>query len=247
MGIESATTIAELNAAWPLGTDMKSEGDNHIRLIKEVLQSDAVRKDGSSVISGTLTVSNPGGSLRLNNSDLGANLANWSLDVSQATPGMFQITPRDNAGGALSGGGGFQITRNTSGAVDYLCQGSQLSAVAPTANSLIWRARGDQRYTLASSSTRYKDEQQAGTPDAEVEDFDPKYWIWGGELEEDDPRRGKVGFGLIAEEVLAVFPAAVVKTPEGVVEGLNPLALIGLLVCELQAVKARLNELEGRG
>lgn len=41
MPVEVATSIATLNPAWPLGTDEKEEGDNHIRLIKSVLQSDA--------------------------------------------------------------------------------------------------------------------------------------------------------------------------------------------------------------
>jgi hypothetical protein len=40
MAIESTTTIAGLNALWPLGTDSKSEGDDHIRIIKSVLVAD---------------------------------------------------------------------------------------------------------------------------------------------------------------------------------------------------------------
>jgi hypothetical protein len=39
MAVESATTLAGLNPAWPLGTDLKSEGDDHIRLIKSLLKS----------------------------------------------------------------------------------------------------------------------------------------------------------------------------------------------------------------
>jgi hypothetical protein len=38
MGVETSTTISGLNATWPLGSDPKSEGDNHIRMIKDVLQ-----------------------------------------------------------------------------------------------------------------------------------------------------------------------------------------------------------------
>jgi hypothetical protein len=38
MGIEASDTIAGLNENWPLGSDPKSEGDNHIRLIKHVLK-----------------------------------------------------------------------------------------------------------------------------------------------------------------------------------------------------------------
>ena len=39
MGLEAANNIGELNPAWPLGSDPKSEGDNHIRLIKSILQA----------------------------------------------------------------------------------------------------------------------------------------------------------------------------------------------------------------
>lgn len=40
MGLETATNIDELNPAWPLGSDPVAEADNHLRLIKSVLQSD---------------------------------------------------------------------------------------------------------------------------------------------------------------------------------------------------------------
>jgi len=39
MGVETATYISQLSATNPLGTDPISEGDNQIRLVKEVLQS----------------------------------------------------------------------------------------------------------------------------------------------------------------------------------------------------------------
>ena len=39
MTVESATYIDDLNPSYPAGTDQKSEGDNHIRLIKDVLQT----------------------------------------------------------------------------------------------------------------------------------------------------------------------------------------------------------------
>lgn len=39
MGLETPTYIADLNIAWPLGTDVKSAGDDHIRAIKSVLQN----------------------------------------------------------------------------------------------------------------------------------------------------------------------------------------------------------------
>jgi len=39
MGVETATFISELSATNPLGTDPISEGDNQIRLVKDVLQN----------------------------------------------------------------------------------------------------------------------------------------------------------------------------------------------------------------
>ncbi len=45
MPLETGTKISDLNAAWPLGSDPKSQGDDHLRLIKAVLQNDALTKE----------------------------------------------------------------------------------------------------------------------------------------------------------------------------------------------------------
>jgi hypothetical protein len=37
MTVETATKVEDLNAAYPTGSDQKSEGDDHIRLVKSVL------------------------------------------------------------------------------------------------------------------------------------------------------------------------------------------------------------------
>lgn len=39
MTVETATYISQLNSAYPASGDVKSEGDNHLRLIKDVLQN----------------------------------------------------------------------------------------------------------------------------------------------------------------------------------------------------------------
>jgi microcystin-dependent protein len=39
MGLETGTYVSDLNPAWPLGTDLESQGDDHIRLIKAVLKA----------------------------------------------------------------------------------------------------------------------------------------------------------------------------------------------------------------
>lgn len=45
MPLESGDTIADLNPLWPLGSDPKSQGDDHLRLIKTVLQNDVYPKE----------------------------------------------------------------------------------------------------------------------------------------------------------------------------------------------------------
>lgn len=71
MGLETATSISALNALWPLGSDPRSQGDDHLRLIKKVLQADAVRKGGDTM-TGTLDVG--------------------SFDIGAATGGV-RVTP----------------------------------------------------------------------------------------------------------------------------------------------------------
>lgn len=39
MGLETGTYINSLNSAWPLGTDAKSAGDDHLRLIKSTIKA----------------------------------------------------------------------------------------------------------------------------------------------------------------------------------------------------------------
>ena len=39
MGLEAGTSIAALDAVWPLGSDPENQGDDHIRLIKAVLKT----------------------------------------------------------------------------------------------------------------------------------------------------------------------------------------------------------------
>ncbi len=42
MPLETGNKISDLNPLWPLGSDPKAQGDDHLRLIKSILQSDAV-------------------------------------------------------------------------------------------------------------------------------------------------------------------------------------------------------------
>lgn len=50
MTVETATKISQLNALYPPGTDPKSEGDDHLRLIKSVLQA-CFNDSGTSMVT----------------------------------------------------------------------------------------------------------------------------------------------------------------------------------------------------
>lgn len=101
MGIESATKIADLNPAWPLGGDMVADGDNHIRLIKDVLQKDAAALTKANRFKASLAIEADTPYLNYTETDVAANIGNWSIGLSG---GNYQIQPRDSGGLVLNGG-----------------------------------------------------------------------------------------------------------------------------------------------
>lgn len=113
MGLEVATYLADLNAAWPLGTDQKSTADDHLRLIKTVLQtsfpnySSATTASASGSFTGTLTgfTANPTGTFRWIKSGgiatlyTAANITGTSNAVTMTLTGIpAAITPAASAG-----------------------------------------------------------------------------------------------------------------------------------------------------
>ena len=117
-------------------------------------------------------------------------------------------------------------------------------SATPGVHSVITRERGDARYALKTSSERYKDNINPATPvNAGFWNLERKKFVWGGELLDDDPRRGELSSGLIAEEVATFFPDAVLKIDDRV-EGLEPLPLIGALFDEINSLRKRIEELK---
>jgi hypothetical protein len=116
MGVENATTIAGLNPAWPLGSDPKSEGDNHLRQIKDVMQKDAARLSGANTFKGAQTIEAAAPYLSYSETDVAANIGKWSAGLSGGT---YVIQPRDSAGAVMSGAGFFSIERDATGVLAY--------------------------------------------------------------------------------------------------------------------------------
>ena len=95
MGLETATKISELVATNPTPTDPKSQGDDHLRMIKAVLQNDAVAKTGPQTMEGPLTL----GVAKAIRQQLGLSVTpgnNFTLDAS-ADNGTMKLA-RGNAG-----------------------------------------------------------------------------------------------------------------------------------------------------
>ena len=56
MGLETGDTIAALNPNWPLGSDPKSQGDDHLRLIKATVVNDVVSRTAGGTMLAALVV-----------------------------------------------------------------------------------------------------------------------------------------------------------------------------------------------
>lgn len=88
MGLETTTTISGMNPDWPLGTDPRSEGDNHIRILKSVLQA---RFDDS--VNGFLQLKNRWVVALYNGTTRRADIV-----AGTAATGQVQLASRNNAG-----------------------------------------------------------------------------------------------------------------------------------------------------
>lgn len=116
---------------------------------------------------------------------------------------------------------------------------------ANEAATLLTREKGDARYQRVTSSSRYKENIATADP-CELGGLRARTWTWGGELKKDDPQHGRMGYGLIAEEVEPILPTVVHRDADGRVEGLDTLALIAALVEALNRQGDRIASLEAR-
>lgn len=92
-GVEVATKISELVATNPPGSDPKSEGDNHLRLIKAVLQD--VFDDSGATIKTTLPIESPAG----------AKFVDFSTTGNVTIGGALGVTDDLTVGDAATIGG----------------------------------------------------------------------------------------------------------------------------------------------
>lgn len=108
--------------------------------------------------------------------------------------------------------------------------------------SIVTRANGDLRYAPISSAARLKENIQ-DMPPADLSALGNYSWTWGGELPDDAPTKGKVGSGLLADEVVALFPQAGIYDADGRLEGYNPQPVVGALVDTIKRLDGALDGL----
>jgi microcystin-dependent protein len=121
MTVEAATYIADLQPVNPPSTDPRSQGDDHLRLIKQVLQNTfanasrqiqfpttravstnytAVKNDGE----GTIYVSTASGAVTITLPGLAGGDAGWRVFICKTTLDVNPVFITPTAGGLSSGG-----------------------------------------------------------------------------------------------------------------------------------------------
>lgn len=102
MGLESATYISDLNVANPDGADGKSQGDDHLRLIKAVLKATFPNITGVvNATHGSLVKHNfAGGAAPTVNEDSGDGYSEGSIWINLASAQAY-ICVDDTAGAAV--------------------------------------------------------------------------------------------------------------------------------------------------
>ena len=143
MGLESADTIAELNPSWPTGSDPKSQGDDHLRLIKGVLQADALSLADGGVVEGDVVFAGMADFNSTLNFGQAVGLQVFLAPGSAAVPSLvFGAAGGSEDGISWASGAGMILTEN----------GSRVGRLPNSATALVdaddyvKRAAGDGRY-----------------------------------------------------------------------------------------------------
>jgi len=159
MGVETATFISQLSATNPLGTDPISEGDNQIRLVKEVLKAQFTSL-GAAAVTTTAAELNlidgyTGTTAELNTLDVTTQgtsevskvlTADSSGDVTIADGAYdFDIASHDGTNGLLLGG---TLVTATAAEVNYL----DIATLGTSANSKALTQNASGEITIGTGS-----------------------------------------------------------------------------------------------
>ena len=120
-----------------------------------------------------------------------------------------------------------------------------------TTTSVVTRATGDARYSLASSKRYKTDITEANETELDIlfSALMPVEFTWAGEIPKHDTRYGHPAFGFIAEDLtderLVTYRYKTDEegneTEEREVQGIDPLAMIAVLAAKIRVMEKRIN------
>jgi hypothetical protein len=145
MGLETGNTINDLNESWPLGTDPKSQGDDHIRLCKRVFKNDVLSITNGGTISGDLTI---GGAFTSKGIDDNASANALTIDTS-GNVGIGTNSPAEKF--QVSGGAIFQQGAGNHLGVFRETQFAKLAIGTDIDNCVYFQDAGTQNLTIGRS------------------------------------------------------------------------------------------------
>lgn len=98
MGLEAVTKISDLNPLWPLGTDERSQGDDHLRAIKTALRS--LLTDVNQIGLGPASLAGEAGKV------LKVNDGSTAYETATVLALVLPLVKRDTTyGGTITGSG----------------------------------------------------------------------------------------------------------------------------------------------
>jgi len=154
MTVETATSISMLSATLPLATDPISQGDDHLRLIKSVLQ-DQFTSLGTSAVTATAT------ELNLIDGYTGTTAELNTLDVTtQGTSEVSKVLTADANGDVTIADGAYDFDVASHDGTNGLLLGGTLVTATATELNLI------DGYTGTTAELNYNDVTTLGTVEA---------------------------------------------------------------------------------
>lgn len=200
MGLETAEFIDGLTESWPLGSDRRREGDDHLRLIKRVLkntfpnldaavtatpeQLNAVPDALADVIAEIILHLEPAGVIKLWSGSIGSIPAGYALcDGNNGTPNLtdqFIIGAGNTFAAGTSGG---SVATGSAGSHTHTIQGtalttSQIPAHAhqqknyPTTVGSVTRAGSVWTASTTQDGTSLTETEGGGQPHTHTADAD---------------------------------------------------------------------------
>jgi len=154
MGVETATFISQLSATNPLATDPISEGDDQIRLVKDVLQKQFTSL-GAAAVTTTAT------ELNLVDGYTGTTAELNTLDVTtQGTSEVSKVLTADASGDVTIADGAYDFDVASHDGTNGLLLGGTLVTATATELNLI------DGYTGTTAELNYNDVTTLGTVEA---------------------------------------------------------------------------------